>query len=59
MGRKTVFFFSRHLIYILKQSALERLGQQGAFKYQALWSVRAGKGLNLIHMRLFDHKFQN
>jgi hypothetical protein len=27
------------------KSALERLGQQGTFKFQALWSVRDGKGL--------------
>jgi hypothetical protein len=45
MGRKTVFFFTRQLIYILSKRALEHLGRQGAFKSRALWSIRAGKGL--------------
>ena len=25
---------------------MERLGWQGTFKFQALWSIRDGKGLN-------------
>jgi hypothetical protein len=44
-GQKERVFFSGDLIYIQKQSTLEWLGRQGAFKSRALWSVRAGKGL--------------
>jgi hypothetical protein len=48
-GQKDCIFFSGHLIYILlyNKSALERLGRQGTFKSQALWSIRDGKGLNI------------
>jgi hypothetical protein len=41
-GQKNgIFFFSGHLIYILKQERFR------AFKSRALWSVRDGKGLTL------------
>jgi hypothetical protein len=47
MGRKTAFFFQRAFNLHTKTSTLERLGQYGTFKSQALLSVRDGKGLNI------------
>ena len=43
------FCFVHTTQYIYEEdnkSALERLGLQAMFKFQALWSVRDGKGLN-------------
>jgi len=42
------FCFIHTTQYIYEEdnkSALERLDRQGMFKFQALWSVRDGKGL--------------
>jgi hypothetical protein len=47
-GQKDWVFFSNHLIYTLKKSALKRLGRHGTFKSRVLWSIRDGKGLNSI-----------
>jgi hypothetical protein len=48
-GQKDLIFFCGHLIYILKRALLERLGRHGTFKSRALWSVRDGKGLNVMN----------
>ena len=57
------FCFDHITQYIYKEdnkSALEHLGQQGTFKFWALWSVRDGKGLNWaiinIYWPIFSHR---
>jgi hypothetical protein len=48
-GQKNcVFFFQRAFNLRTKTSALERLGRHGKFKSRALWSVRDGRGLNVM-----------
>jgi hypothetical protein len=48
MGRKTAYFFSGYLNVYDSKSALEHLGRHRTFKSGALWSIRDGKGLNLL-----------
>jgi hypothetical protein len=46
-GQKDRIFFSRHLIYVLKQERFRAFRLARTFKSQALWSIRDGKGLIL------------
>jgi len=50
------FCFVHTTQYIYEEdnkSALELLGWQATFKFRALWSVRDGKGLNIVYMNWF------
>jgi hypothetical protein len=38
-------FLKKILFFLVNKSALEHLGRQGTFKFQALRSVKEGKGL--------------
>jgi len=49
------FCFVHTTQYIYEEdnkSTLERLGWQATFKFRALWSIRDGKGLNLVLQRV-------